>query len=104
MSKELTIKWSHSDTSDIVYLILHSSLLHKSNFIFNALYEPRHDKTNKMSVRPSEDSDKPGLPPSPIRVFTADAQADLSLRWAHTLFVGFVMSRLIYIDSEAHVY
>ena len=25
----------------------------------------------------------------------ADAQADLSLRWAHTHFVGFVMSRLI---------
>ena len=25
----------------------------------------------------------------------ADAQADLSLRWAHTYFVGFVMSRLI---------
>ena len=28
---------------------------------------------------------------------TADAQADLSLLWAHTHFVGFVMSRLIYI-------
>ena len=25
----------------------------------------------------------------------ADAQADLSLRWAHSHFVGFVMSRLI---------
>ena len=25
-----------------------------------------------------------------------DAQADLSLRWVHTHFVGFVMSRLIY--------
>ena len=25
----------------------------------------------------------------------ANAQADLSLRWAHTHFVGFVMSRLI---------
>ena len=25
----------------------------------------------------------------------ADAQADLSLRWAHTHFVGFDMSRLI---------
>ena len=39
------------------------------------LFEPRHDKTNKVSV--------------------ADAQADLSLRWAYTHFVGFVMSRLI---------
>ena len=67
---------------------------------------------------PSEDSDQPGHPPSLIRVFAvrmkkawvlsypmsaqrrlwsdwADAQADLSLRWAHSHFVGFVMSRLI---------
>ena len=67
---------------------------------------------------PGEYSDKPGPPPSLIRVFAvrmkkpwvlnyplstqrrlwsdwADAQADLSLRWAHTHFVGFVMSRLM---------
>ena len=67
----------------------------------------------------SKDSDQPGHPPSLIRVFAvrmkklwvlsyplsaqwrpwsdwADAQADLSLRWAHTHFVGFVMSRLIW--------
>ena len=60
-----------------------------------------------------EDSDRPGHPPSLIRVFAirmkipwvlsyplsaqrrlwsdwADAQADLSLRWPHTHFVGFV--------------
>ena len=60
----------------------------------------------------SEDSDQPWHPPSPIRVFAvrmkkawvlsyplsaqrrpwsdwADAQADLSLRWAHSHFVGF---------------
>ena len=66
----------------------------------------------------SENSDQPGHPPSLIRVFAvrmkkawilsyplsalrrlwtdwADTQADLSLRWAHTHFVGFVMSRLI---------
>ena len=30
-------------------------------------YEPRHDKTNKVTV-PSEDSDQPGHPPSLIRV------------------------------------
>ena len=29
-----------------------------------------------------------------------DAQADLSLRWVHSHFVGFVMSRLIYISSD----
>ena len=67
---------------------------------------------------PSEDSDQPGHPPSLVRVFTvrmkkdwilsyplsgqrrlwsdwADAQADLSLRWAHSHFVGFVMRGLI---------
>ena len=67
---------------------------------------------------PCEDSDQPWHPPSLIRVFAvrmkkswvlsyplstqprlwsdwADAQADPSLRWAHTHFVGFVMSRLI---------
>ena len=32
----------------------------------------------------------------------ADAQADLSLRWAHTHFVGFVMWRLIWVpESQA---
>ena len=68
---------------------------------------------------PSEDSDQPGHPPSLIRVFTvrkkkawvlsyplsaqrrlwsdwADAQADLSLRWAHRHFVSFVMTWLNY--------
>ena len=66
---------------------------------------------------PSEDSDQPGHPPSLIRVFAvrlmgslgpkpsscgqrrlwsdwANAQADLSLHWAHNHIVGFVMSRL----------
>ena len=33
------------------------------------LYEPRHGKTNKVTVRASEDSDQPGHPPSLIRVF-----------------------------------
>ena len=68
--------------------------------------EPPHDKTNKMACALSKDSDQPGHPPSLIRVFAvrmkkawvlshplsaqgrlwsdwADAQADLSLRWAH---------------------
>ena len=72
--------------------------------------------TNKIACAPSEDSDQFGHPPS-LRVFAvrmkkawvlsyplsakqrlwsdwADAQADLSLRWAHNHFVGFVMRRL----------
>ena len=75
-------------------------------------------QNQQSECAPSEDSDQPGHPPSLIRVFAvrmkkarvlsyplsaqwrlwsdwADAQADLSLRWAHSHFVGFVMSRLI---------
>ena len=76
------------------------------------------DKNNKMICAPSEDSDQPGHQPSLIRVFAvhmkkawvlsyplsaqqrlwsdwADAQTDLSLRWAQTHFVGFVTSMFI---------
>ena len=72
----------------------------------------RCDKTNKLTCVPSEDSDQPVHPPSLIRVFTvcmkkpwvfsyplsaprrlwsdwADAQADLSLSWAHRTFCWF---------------
>ena len=42
-------------------------------------FEPPHDKPNKMTFVPSEDSDQPGHPPSLIRVF---AQSDQSLRCA----------------------
>ena len=74
-------------------------------------------QTQQNGRASSEESDQPGRPPSLIRVFAvhmkkawalsyplsaqrwlwshwADAQADLSLRWAHTHFVGFVMSWL----------
>ena len=101
--------------------------------------KPSHDKTNKMAVAGSEDSDQPGRPPSLIRVFTlgiypvwsqsslspwryigssathwahcedwsdwADAQADLSHRWAHRSFCWFchvvaqIMSRLTCISQ-----
>ena len=78
-----------------------------------------HLMTKQQSdCAPSEDSDQPGHPPSLIRVFAfrmkktwvlnytlsaqrrlwsdwADVQADLSLRWAHSHFVGFFMSWLI---------
>ena len=32
--------------------------------------EPQHDKTNKMTCAPSEDSDQAGHPPRLIRVFS----------------------------------
>ena len=86
-------------------------------------FEPPHDKTIKMACVPSEGSDQPGHPPSLIRVFAvrikkawvlsyplsalrrlysdwADAQADLSLRWVHSHFVGFVMRRLILLKNQ----
>ena len=83
--------------------------------------EPKHDKTNKMICAPSENSDQPGHPPSLIRVIAvrvktpsvlnymyplsakrklssdwADAQADLSLRLAHRIFVDFLMMQRRY--------
>ena len=74
-------------------------------------------QNQQCGCAPSKDSDQPGHPPSLIRIFAvrskkawvlsyplsaqrrlwsdwADPQADLSLRWAHSHFVGFVMRRL----------
>ena len=48
------------------------------------IIEPPHDKTNKMTCAPSEDSYQPGHPSSLIRVFTV--RTDLSLRWAQRSF------------------
>ena len=42
----------------------------KGMFYFrSSVYEPPHDKTNKMACAPSEESDQPGHPSSLIRVF-----------------------------------
>ena len=82
-------------------------------------FEPPHDKTNKMACAHSEDSDQQ---PSLIRVFAVCmkkawvlsyplsaqqrlwsywvvVQADLSLCWVHSHFVGFVMRRLTCLIS-----
>ena len=84
----------------------------------------QHEKTYKMACAPSEDSNQPGLVLSLIRVFTvhsvgssgpklsscgqrrlwsdwADAQAGLSLRWAHMLFcrLSHALAQLV-IHSE----
>ena len=40
-----------------------------SKATLSKLFEPAHDKTNKMACAPSEDSDQPGYPPRLIRVF-----------------------------------
>ena len=82
------------------------------------LYEPLHDKTNKITCAPGEYTNQPGHPPGLISVFGqrikkhwglrnplsderrlwsewADVQADLSLRWAHIILLFFFMLRLI---------
>ena len=74
-------------------------------------------QNQQSDCAPSKDSDQPGHPPSLIRVLAvrmkkawvlsyplsaqrrlwsdwSDAQADRSLRWAHSHIVGFVMRRL----------
>ena len=79
-------------------------------------------QNQQSDYAPSEDSDQPWHAPSLIRVFAdrtkkvwllnyplsaqrrlwsdwPDAQADLSLRWAHNHFVGFVMSRLAFSSN-----
>ena len=89
-------------------------LLYKGNKICLTFVLSSHYNLSqrKMACAPSEDSDQPGYPPSLIRVFAvrmqkawvlsyplsaqrrlwsdwADAQADLSLRWAHMQFCRF---------------
>ena len=85
---------------------------------FNAKqYEPPHDKTNKMTMRPAKIQISLGIRPvwsetslcaqrvakDPSFLHAdsedwsdrEDAQADVSLPWAHSHFVGFVMRWLI---------
>ena len=70
-------------------------------------FEPRHDKTNKMAVRPVWSESLLSAWRNLGSLATdwahsedwsdwADAQADPSLSWTHTHFVGFVMSWLIW--------
>ena len=45
-------------------------------------FEPPHDKTNKMTFVPSEDSDHPGHPPSLIRVSAVRSVGSLGPNFA----------------------
>ena len=107
------------DYTDFYHLIVanRTTYLYSSDMIRSIRCEPRHGKTNKMSVRPAKTQISLGIPPvrsesslsawrnlgslatswthSEDSVQTGRMlQADLSLRWAHTHFVGFVMSWL----------
>ena len=45
-------------------------------------FEPPHDKNNKMTFVPSDDSDQPGDPPSLIRVFAIRSMGSLGPNFA----------------------
>ena len=45
-------------------------------------FEPPHDKTNKMTLVPSENSDQPVHPPSLIRVFAVRSVGSLGPKFA----------------------
>ena len=88
--------------------ILMDDTLHAHCYILNE-YEPPHDKTNKMECAPSEGSDQPGHLPSLISLrcpyeeslgllsYPLKAQIRrLWSDWAHSHFVGFVTTWLIY--------
>ena len=99
----------------VICLLFHVLSILLSSFLSSN--EPRHNKTNKMSVRPAKTQISLGIRPvwsessqcaqwlaeNPRFLHAdsedwsdwADAQADLSLRWTPSHFVGFVMSRLI---------
>ena len=92
----------------------------------NTVHELRHDKTNKMSVRPAKTQISLGIRPvwseSSLSAWRklgslathwalADAQAELSLRWAHTPFWWFChvaahlplhVSEAVLISSVCH--
>ena len=108
---QISATWS--SRFNINSMFIPNKVAFSSHVIWAAIWQ-----NQQSECAPSEDSDQPGHPPSLIRVFAVrmkkawvlsypmsaqrrlwsdwtDAQADLSLRWAHTHFVGFVMSRLI---------
>ena len=92
-----------------------------NDFSYNII-EPRHDETNRMSAGPVKTQislcicpvwsvftvrlKKPWVLSYPLSAQRrhwsdwADAQVDLSLRWAHSHFVGFVMRQLIFWCRE----
>ena len=105
-------KWGHTSTNYSIFLLFY-------DFIWAAIWQNQQN-----DCAPSDDTDQPGHPLSLIRVFAvrmkkawvlsyslsaqrslrsdwADAQADLSLRWVYSHFLGFVVSRLIcYLNNS----
>ena len=103
--------WQSKFPHDIAHLDLHFFQFIEGFSLFS-LNEPPHDKTKKWHVRPAKTQISPGIRPgwSESSLYThrvakdrsffsfgerrlwpdwTDAQADLSLRWAHMLFCLF---------------
>ena len=103
-------KLKHYPRSDGVNVPVNDWHRRKQNIVWAATWQ-----NHQNGYAPSENSDQPGHAPSLTGAFAvrmkkawfrsyplsaqrrlrSDAQADLSLRWAHSHFVGFVMSRLV---------
>ena len=112
-----TLWWLYQDVLPGCLFLL--PLMHLQQCHLQSKSEPQHDKTNKMTVRPAKTQSSL---PSLISLHCAlngylgaqvsscgqrklwsewaDAQGDLSLRWAHTHSVGFVMSWLKLVISS----
>ena len=108
------------------YLYFHKHHLRNRKWLIGITIWAATWQNQQNECASSEDSDQPGHPPSLIRVFAArmkkhsvlsyplsaqrrlwsdwaDAQADLSLCWAHSHFVGFVMLRLNYYKASMEI-
>ena len=114
-------KWLFSMWKCIIFLSFKSKRIIKIVNLRTVedTFEPRHDKPKKVSVRPTKTQISLGIHPvwsvfaacmkkvwvlsyplsAQQRLWSdwADAQADMCLRWAHSPFVDFVMSRLIFV-------
>ena len=90
----------------LIFLYSGSCRFNKCNKIlfFNSgmIYEPPHDKTNKMACEPSKDSDLPGLLPGLIRVFAVC----MKKAWAliYTVYEIPLYIRYMELRNEIHLY
>ena len=114
--------WFQSFPSTKNEILVCVSMFARRDWIITELICTASWLNQQYGCAPSEDSDQPGHPPSQIRVFAvrmkkarvlsyplsaqwrlwsdwADAQAVLSLRWAHNNIVGFVTRRLVLLKQ-----
>ena len=90
-STEIVILWSHTSLSTHPHMIKSQSFLYGKSIILlmeTALYitEPHHDKTNKMSVRPTKTKISLGIRPvwSESSLSAWRKLESLATHWAHS--------------------